>query len=104
MRNGKTINKSWKPFPYTTVLEGGIETNNMIESFNRTWNSLSGHSLNDFTIQELFVKQDAEDYLSNALCQDMVTNSDREKGSMDSRQRIKFVVEAFHTNSIQFIL
>ena len=72
----------------------------MIESFNRTWNSLSGHSLNDFTIQELFVKQDAEAiraYLSNAVGQDMATHSVRKQRSMDSRQRITFVVEAFPT-------
>ena len=85
---------------YATVLEGGLETNNMLESFNRTWNSLSGYSPNVFAIQELFVKQDAEArraYLSNAVGLDMATNSGRKQRSKDSRQRVKFVVEAFHT-------
>ena len=83
---------------YATVLEGGLETNNMLESFNRTWNSLSGYSPNVFAIQEVFVKQDAEArraYLLNAVGLDMATNSGRKQRSKDSRQRVKFVVEAF---------
>ena len=120
MKNGKTINAfgsyyrtTWidkrggrgalfKPElwnQYTTVLEGGIETNNMLESFNRTWNSLSGYSPNVFAIQELFVKQDAEArraYLSNAVGLDMATNSGRKQRLKDSRQRVKFVVEALY--------
>ena len=63
---------------YATVLVGGLETNNMLESLNRTWNTLSGYSLNEFAIQELFVKQDGEAwraYLSNAVGLYMASNS-----------------------------
>ena len=38
----------------------GPQTNNMLESHNRTWNSLVGHTPNVWHIQELFIKQDAE--------------------------------------------
>ena len=54
---------------YNTIKEGGIETNNMLESHNRTWNSIVGHNSNVWQIQELFVKQDAEarrSFFSNA--------------------------------------
>jgi len=57
----------------------------MVESFNRTWNSLSGHSPNVFAIQELFVKQDAEArraYLSNAVGLDKF----KSKGEMKELQ------------------
>ena len=53
-----------------------------------------------FSIQELFVKQDAEArraYHSNAVGLDSATNSGRKQKSKKSRQRVKFVVEAFHT-------
>ena len=53
-----------------TVLEDGMETNNMLESFNQTWNLLSGYSPNVWHIQDQFVKQDADArqaFLSNEL-------------------------------------
>ena len=53
-----------------------------------------------FAIQELSVKQDAEArraYHSNAVGLDMATNSGRKQKSKKSRQRVKFVVEAFQT-------
>ena len=59
------------------------QTNNMLESHKRTWNSLVGHSANVWHIQELFIKQDAEvrrAYLSNAVGQAMTTNTRRNRG------------------------
>ena len=49
-------------------------------------------------IEELFSKQDAEArraYLSNAVGQDMATNTGRKQRSLDARERLKFVVDAF---------
>ena len=65
-----------------------------------TWNSIVGHKSNVWSIQELFKKQEAEArrlFLSNATGHDMHANSGRKQKSLDSRQRIKFVVEAFET-------
>ena len=87
---------------YTTVIEGGLQTNNMIESNNRTWNSLVGQRPNVWHVQEMFIKQDAEArraFLSNAVGQDQRTNTGRKQKSLDAIQRIKFVVEAFGTMS-----
>ena len=47
-------------------------------------------------IEELFSKQDAEArraYLSNAVGQDMTTNTGRKERSLDAR--VKFVIDAF---------
>ena len=85
---------------YKTVVEGGIETNNMVEAFNRTWNSLAGLAPNVWRIQELFVKAEADarrSFMSNSVGQDMNTNSGRRQKSMDARQRIKFLAEHFRT-------
>ena len=60
--------------------------------------SLVGHSPNVWHIQELFIKQDAEvrrAYLSNAVGQDMTTNTGRKQRSLDARERLKCVVDAF---------
>jgi len=85
---------------YNTVLEDGMETNNMLESFNRTWNLLSGYSLNVWHIQDQFVKQDADArraFLSNSVGQDMADNTGRKQRAKDAKQRVKLVVEAFAT-------
>ena len=61
-----------------SVKENGTQTNNMLESHNRTLNSLVGIKPNVWHIQEMFGKQDAEAhcaYLSNVKDQDMQTNS-----------------------------
>ena len=71
----------------------------MLKSHNRTWNSLVGHTPNVWHIQELFIKQDAEArraYLPNAVGQDMTTNTGRKQMSLDARERVKFVVDAFN--------
>ena len=85
---------------YNTILEDGMETNNMLESFNRTWNLLSGYSPNVWHIQDQFVKQDADArraFLSNSVGQDMADNTGRKQRAKDAKQRVKLVVEAFAT-------
>jgi hypothetical protein len=87
---------------YTSVKEDEPQTNNMLESHNRTWNSLVGYKPNVWVIQELFIKQDAEarrNYLSNAVGQDMHTNTGRKQRSLHSCGRVKFVVDAFESMS-----
>ena len=85
---------------YNTVLEDGMETNNMLESYNRTWNLLSGYSPNVWHIQDHFVKQDADArraFLSNSVGQDMADNTGRKQRAKYAKQRVKLVVEAFAT-------
>ena len=69
--------KVWNHFE--SVQEGGPQTNYMLESHNRTWNSLVGHSPN----------------VSYAVGQDMTTNTGRKQKSVDARERLKFVGDAF---------
>ena len=83
---------------FESVKEVGPQTSNMLESHNRTWNSLVGPTPNVWFIQELFIKQDAKArrvYLSNAVDQDMTTNTGRKQRSLDARERVKFVFDAF---------
>ena len=50
-RNGKKAlfePKTWNH--YESVLSGDLETNNMLESHNRTWNSIVGHKSNVWSI------------------------------------------------------
>lgn len=85
---------------YTTILNDGTQTNNMLESFNRTWNSLAGSKPNVWGILELFVSQEADTrrkFLSNSVGQDMRTNTGKKQRSMNSRDRLKFLVQAFDT-------
>ena len=73
-----------------------METNNMLESFNRTWNLLSGYISNVWHIQDQFVKQDADArraFLSNLVGQDMADNTGRKQRAKDAKQ----MVEAFAT-------
>ena len=45
---------------YDAIMEDKVQTNNILEWFNRTWNSLVGTSSNVWTIQQACVKRDAE--------------------------------------------
>jgi len=57
-------------------------------------------------IQELLVKQHAEArrvYHSNAVGLDMATNLEQKQKSKNSRQWVKFVVEAFHYAQADYI-
>ena len=65
-----------------------METNNMLESFNHTWNLLSGYSPNVWHIQDQFVKQDAvarRAILSNSVGQDMADNTESREPRMQNR-------------------
>ena len=87
---------------YRSVKEGELQTNNMLESHNRTWNSLVGQSPNVWHIQDLFIKQDAEArrvFLSNSVGQDLHINTGRKQRSLDAAGRIKFVVDAYDSMS-----
>ena len=44
---------------HDSIMSGGIQTNNHLESYNRTWNKLAGKDSNVWVVQELFVKQEA---------------------------------------------
>ena len=84
------------------MINDDITTNNMLESFNRTWNSLSGKSPSVWKIQELFVKQEADShrsFVNNARGNDLNTNTGRKQQSLTSKARIKFIVDSFETIS-----
>jgi len=53
-----------------------------------------------FSIQDQFVKQDADArraFLSNSVGQDMADNTGRKQRAKYAKQRVKLVVEAFAT-------
>ena len=83
---------------YDAIMEDKVQTNNILEWFNRTWNSLVGTSSNVWTIQQAFVKRYAEArriFLNNAVGLDLNHHSGGRQRSLDNNRRIKFVVEAF---------
>ena len=89
---------------YDTVLNDGVATNNKLESFNRTWNSIIGFKKNVWHVHEQFVKQESEArraYLANAVAADLHTNSGRKQKALDSLGRLKFVVSAYNTTPIK---
>ena len=83
---------------YDAVKEDKSQTNNTLERFNRTWNSLVGNNSNVWTVQEAFVKRDSEarrNFMSNAVGQDLHHNTGGRQRSLDARERLKFVVDGF---------
>ena len=83
-------------------MNDGIQTNNHLESYNRTWNRLAGKDSNIWAIQELFVKQEANarrSFLSNAVGQDTSANTGRKERSLDGRTRIEFLLGGYDTMS-----
>ena len=87
---------------HDTIMNDGIQTNNHLESYNRTWNRLAGKDSNIWAIQELFVKQEANarrSFLSNAVGQDTSANTGRKERSLDGRTRIKFLLGGYDTMS-----
>ena len=83
---------------YDAVREDKPQTNNMLERFNRTWNSLVGNNSNVWIVQETLVKRDAEarrNFMSNAVGQDLHHNTGGRQRSLDARERLKFVVDGF---------
>ena len=85
---------------FDTLLADGVQTNNLLESFNRTFNKLAGTSSNVWKIHELFRSTEADtrrSFMSNALGQDKSTNSGRKQKSLDGLGRLKFVAESYDT-------
>ena len=82
---------------YQTILDDGVATNNMLESFNRTWNKLAGKSPNVWELREIMVKQEAEarrTFLKNSVGADMSTNTGRKERSLSNNARLKFLVSS----------
>ena len=91
---------------FQSSLEDGIQTNNMLESFNKTWNRLAGKYSNVWRIQELLVKQQASSrisFLANTIGQDKSKNTGRKQISMESQGKIKFLVESYWHNSSKWL-
>ena len=80
------------------IMNYWTQTNSLLESFNRTWNSLAGSKPNVWGILEMFGSQEAETrrkFLANSVGQDMQTNTGKKQRSMNSRDRLMFLVQAF---------
>ena len=61
---------------YNAVMEDKPQTNNSLERFNRTWNSLVGNNSSVWTVQDVFVKRDADarrNFLNNAAARTFAT-------------------------------
>ena len=83
---------------HDSVLQDEIETNNFLESYNRTWNKLAGKDSNVWKVQELFVKQEANArraFIANRTGLDMSTNTGRKERSLDRRAAVKFILDGY---------
>ena len=83
---------------HESIGNDGVQTNNYLESYNRTWNSLAGKNSNVWVVQELFSKQEAEttrSFLSNSVGQDKSTNTGWKEWSLDGRTRIKVILGGY---------
>ena len=79
-------------------MQDGIQTNNYLESYNRTLNSLAGKNANVWIMQDLFVKQDADSrriFLSNSAGQDRSNDTGKKHKSLDKRARIQFILNGY---------
>ena len=79
---------------YEPILEDGPSTNNVLESWNRTWNMIAS-KYNLWKIIQHLKKQDAEArrvLLSNTVGQDLHNNPGRKEFFVESRERLKRVV------------
>jgi len=100
-RNGK--DPLYKPEvwnQFETVKEGGPETNNQLESYNRTFNNLAGNKPNVWSMLSLVKSQEADTrrcFLSNAVGRDLTSNSGRRQASKDAKERIKWLIDHFRT-------
>ena len=89
---------------YETILQGGPQTNNMLESYNRTLNSLVGAKTNVWDFLKLVISQEANTrrvFLSNSVGQDLRGNTGRKQAALDNIQRIKYLVTSFNTTPPQ---
>ena len=85
---------------HNSIMQDGIQTNNYLESYNITLNSLAGKDSNVWIVQDLFVKQDADarrTFVSNSTGQDNSNNTGRRHKSLDNRARIKFILSGYDT-------
>ena len=88
----------WNQFE--TIKSGGAETNNQLEAYNKKFNSLAGQKTNVWDILKLVKMQEADTrrgFLANAVGQDLHANTGRRMSSLDSKGRIKFLVDHFDT-------
>ena len=83
---------------YETTLADGISTNNALELWNKSWNSLMGPHPNVWSVIGGFVRQEADarrQIMSNAADLDMRENSGPRSLGEQARARIKSVVEEY---------
>ena len=83
---------------YEATLEDGPTTNNTLESWNRTWNSLNGKNSNIWKVISNFVKQEAEArrmMLMEAADYDTHGNTGRKRNSEAYKARVKSIVTRF---------
>ena len=85
---------------HNTIMNGGIETNNHLESYNSKLNRLAGTTKNVWEIQELFVKQEADSrrvFQSNRRGSDLSSNTTRRQKVKDKCAAVKFILEGYNT-------
>jgi hypothetical protein len=85
---------------YEAILNDGVSTNNCLESFNRTLNSLVGIHTNVWKIIDTFKKQEAETrrvLLSNAAGRDMHGNTGRKESTRARHASLKLIVQQYGT-------
>ena len=85
---------------HDTIMSGGIETNNHLESYNSKLNKLAGTNKNVWEMQELFVKQEADSrriFQTNRIGSDLSSNTTRKEQWKDRVAAIKFILEGYDT-------
>ena len=87
---------------HQTILDDGVATNNIMESFKGTWNNLAGKPPNVWDLREIMVKQEAKarrKLLKNSAGADMSTNTGRKERSLSKNARLRssFLYQAFNT-------
>ena len=104
VKSGRAGNRRRPMFPleswnmYEATLEDGPTTNNTLESWNRTWNSLNGKHPNLWKVLSNFVKQEAEArrmLLMEAADYDTHNNTGRKRNSEAYKARVKSIVSKF---------
>ena len=93
------------PFPieawsqYQSILDDSPSTNNSIESFNKTWNSVTGPNSSLWKVINQFNKEDADALralAANTIGQDIHQNSGRKDHYRSGRENIKKIVLQWH--------
>lgn len=97
-RAGRFHINSWNMVEVVTS-GNGVTTNNMLESFNRTLNSMAGQKPNVWKIHQLFIEQESSTrrtFLLNSTGQDLCENSSRKQQALNHIQRMNFIISNFH--------